>query len=125
MVFSVLAVAICYLFAGGIVSLFLEDMNTELAIYSVRVFRIFTSCFLLAGVNVVIGGYFTSVEKAGFATAISLTRSIVAMIGSLVLLTNVFGGEGIWWAPNLAEGICFVMTAVMFMSYWKETFAKK
>ena len=125
MVFSTVSVAICYLLAGGIVSLFLENMNSELADYSIRVFRIFTSCFLLAGVNVVIGGYFTSVEKAGFATAISLTRSILAMIGSLVLLTSLFGGEGIWWAPILAEGICLVMTALMFMSYWKETFAKK
>ena len=41
-------------------------MVGELAVYSVRVFRIFTASFLLAGFNVVIGGYFTAVEKAGF-----------------------------------------------------------
>lgn len=109
-VFSVASVVLCYTLAGGIVSLFLEDMVSELATYSVRVFRIFTASFLLAGFNVVIGGYFTAVEKAGFATAISLTRSIVAMVGALVILTAVFGGEGIWWAPMLAEGVCLVMT---------------
>jgi Na+-driven multidrug efflux pump len=122
MAFAVLSVAVCFGMAGGIVSLFLEDMSGELAAYSIRVFRIFTASFLLAGLNVVIGGYFTSVEKAGFATAISLTRSIIAMVGALVLLTMVFGGEGIWWAPMLAEGVCLVMTTVMFMSYWKKTF---
>ena len=121
--FSVGSVILCYLLAGGIVSLFLEDMNSELAVYSVRVFRIFTTSFLLAGFNVVIGGYFTAVEKAGFATAISLTRSILALVGALVVLTALFGGEGIWWAPLVAEGVCLGMTAVMFVSYWKKTFA--
>ena len=120
-----LSVAVCFGLTGGIVSLFLENMNSELAEYSIRVFRIFTASFLLAGFNVVIGGYFTAVEKAGFATAISLTRSIVAMVGALLLLTAIFGGEGIWWAPMMAEGVCLVMTAVMFISYWKKTFAKK
>ena len=124
-VFAVLSVAVCFGLTGGIVSLFLENMNSELAEYSIRVFRIFTASFLLAGFNVVIGGYFTAVEKAGFATAISLTRSIVAMVGALLLLTAIFGGEGIWWAPMMAEGVCLVMTAVMFISYWKKTFAKK
>lgn len=118
--FSILATALCYVLAGGIVSLFLEDINSSLAIYSVRVFRIFILSFLLAGFNVVIGGYFTAVEKAGFATAISLTRSIVALVGALALLTAIFGGEGIWWAPLAAEAVCLVMTAVMFAIYWKE-----
>ena len=120
-----LSVAVCFGLSGGIVSLFLEDMGSELAVYSIRVFRIFTASFFLAGFNVVIGGYFTAVEKAGFATAISLTRSIIAMIGALIVLTKMFGGEGIWWAPMMAEGICLVMTAVMFTSYWKKTFAKR
>ncbi len=120
--FAVVSTLTCYLLAGGVVSLFLEDMTTELAIYSVRVFRIFILSFLLAGFNVVIGGYFTAVEWAGFATAISLTRSIAALVGALVVLTQLFGGEGIWWSPLAAEAICLVMTSGMFVKYWKKTF---
>ena len=118
--FSVVSTAICFFGAEGIVSMFLADMESNLAIYSVRVFRIFILSFLFAGFNVVIGGYFTSIEKAEFATTISLTRSIVALVGALVLLTRLFGGEGIWWSPIAAEGICLVMTAVMFVSYMKK-----
>ena len=118
--FSVVSTAICYLGAEGIVSMFLSDMGSDLAVYSVRVFRIFILSFLLAGFNVVIGGYFTSIEKAEFATAISFTRSILALVGALIVLTRLFGGEGIWWSPTVAEGICLVMTAVMFASYMKE-----
>lgn len=116
---SIVATAGCYLGAGGIVGLFLGKEEAALAVYSVRVFRIFILSFLLAGFNVVIGGYFTSVERAGFATAISLTRSLVALVGGLVLLTTLFGGEGIWWAPLLAEGICLVMTFGMLFQYKK------
>ena len=123
-VFSIGSVAICYLATEGIVALFLEDMTSNLAVYSVRVFRIFILSFLLAGFNVVIGGYFTAVEKAGYATILSLTRSIVARVGALILLTHLFGGEGIWWAPLIAEAVCLVLTGSMLITYWKENFAE-
>ena len=123
-VFSIGSVAICYLATEGIVALFLEDMTSNLAVYSVRVFRIFILSFLLAGFNVVIGGYFTAVEKAGYATILSLTRSIVALVGALILLTHLFGGEGIWWAPLIAEAVCLVLTGSMLITYWKENFAE-
>ena len=75
-----MAVVVCYMGAGGIVRLFLKESEASLIKYSVRVFRIFILSFLIAGLNVVLGGYFTSVERAGFATMISLTRSLVALV---------------------------------------------
>lgn len=124
-VFSAASTAFCYALAETIVSLFLENMNSALAVYSVRVFRIFILSFLLAGYNVVIGGYFTAVEKAGFATAISLTRSIIALAGALIALTAVLGGEGIWWAPLAAESLCLLMALAMLCSYWRKNFIKE
>ena len=84
---SVGAVVVCYMGAGGIVRLFLKESEASLIKYSVRVFRIFILSFLIAGLNVVLGGYFTSVERAGFATMISLTRSLVALAVSYTHLT--------------------------------------
>lgn len=118
--FSIVSTGICYSTANWIVSLFLKDMTSELAVYSVRVFRIFILSFLLAGFNIIIGGYFTSIEKAGLATAISLTRSIIALVGALILLTVLFGGEGIWWSPLMAEAVCLILSATMFAMYWKK-----
>ena len=119
--FSIVSTVLCYLLAGGIVALFLEDGNLELSAYSVRVLRIFILSFLPAAYNVVIGGYFASIEKAVFATLISITRSMAALVGALVLLTALFGGEGIWWAPLAAEMLCLIMTAVMFFCDWKKS----
>lgn len=104
----------CFLFADGIVSLFLENMNSELASYSVRVFRIFILSFLFTGFNIVIGGYFTAIEKSRTATTLSLTRGIIALIGTLFVLTTLIGGEGIWWTPFLSECICMFLTILFF-----------
>ena len=119
---SVAAVLICYVGAESIVGLFLKESEASLSVYSVRVLRIFILSFLLAGLNVVLGGYFTSVEKAGFATMISLTRSLIALVISLVFLTAVFGGEAIWWAPLIAESCCLVLSAWLYQWYRKNKF---
>lgn len=123
-VLSVAATVLCWLGADAIVAMFVSADNQELRAYSVQVFRIFILSFLIAGVNVVIGGYFTSVERAGFATVISLTRSLVALVASLMVLTSVFGGEGIWWSPILAEGVCLIVTGGMMYWYWNKVMKK-
>lgn len=123
-VLSAAATVFCWLGADMIVGMFISAENQELRMYSVQVFRIFVLSFLIAGYNVVIGGYFTSVERAGFATIISLTRSFVALVASLMLLTTAFGGEGIWWSPILAEGICLLMTGGMLYWYWSRVLKK-
>ena len=117
---SVAAALICYVGAESIVGLFLKESEASLSVYSVRVLRIFILSFLLAGLNVVLGGYFASVEKAGFATTISLTRSLIALVISLVFLTAVFGGEAIWWAPLIAESCCLVLSAGLYQWYRKK-----
>ena len=118
---SLIAVAGCYFGAEGIVSLFLKADESEVIAYSVKALRIFSLSFLLAGFNVVIGGYFTSIEKAGFATTISLIRSFLALVASLVFLTAVFGGEAIWWAPTIAESICLIIALGMYRWYLRKS----
>ena len=109
----------CLLGADGIVGLFLEKNMTELSAYSSGVLRIFALSFLIAGYNIVIGGYFTAVEEPVSATIISMGRSIVMLILSLGLLTMIFGGAGIWWSPLLAEALTLVFTLVFFFRYLK------
>lgn len=118
-VFSITVTGACYIGAEGIINVFLGTGQEELAVYSVAVFRIFILSFLLAGYNVVIGGYFASIEKAGFATAISLIRSLIALVGCMRLLIVIFGGEGIWWAPLMAEGICLVFSVYTMLRFGK------
>lgn len=105
--------------AGGIVGLFVEKELTELTAYSVHVMCIFVLSFLVAGYNIVIGGYFTAVEKPVSATVISMARSVVMLIISLGILTALFDGSGIWWSPLMAEGLTLFLTIGLLVQYKK------
>ena len=37
------------------------------------------------------------------------------MLLVLVLMTRIFGGEGIWWTTPISESLCLVYAAVLFM----------
>lgn len=120
-VISIVSFAGCMLGTEWIVSLFVSPELTELRAYSIRVFRIFSISFLIAGFNVVIGGYFTAVEEPVSAIIISLGRGFATLLFSLLVLTAMFGGEGIWWAPTLSEVLCLGIMLVLFVRYQKKS----
>ena len=116
-VISIVSFVSCVAGTEWIVSLFISPELTELRAYSVTVFRIFSMYFLIAGLNVVVGGYFTAVEEPTAAIIISLGRGFATLLLSLLILTAAAGGAGIWWAPTLSEILCLVITLVLFMRY--------
>ncbi len=118
-VFSLASVAICVFGAKGIVSLFVSAELSELRSYSANVLQIFSLSFLIAGYNVVVGGYFTSIEYAYSAIIITLARGFVTLLSAFALMIAIFGGRGIWWAPLVSEIVCLVLTAALFRRYRK------
>lgn len=118
-VFSIAAFVISRLIASPLISLFVSPELSELRKISVRVFYTFSYSFLLCGVNIIIGGFFTAIEYPKSSMAISLGRGFVFVALSLRLLTALFGGNGIWWASTLAEGLCLLLTLALFLFYRK------
>lgn len=116
-VLSVVFTGLCLLGAGGIVSLFVSGDMPQVREYSISVLRIFSLSFLIAGFNIVIGGYFTAVELPTASTVISLSRSLVLLAASLAVLTAVFGGPGIWWSPLLAEVLTLAITGAFLLHH--------
>lgn len=114
---SVLAVCVCYFLADKIVGIFISKELTELRAYSAQVFRIFILSFLLVGYNVVAAGYFTAIEKSGRAIMISLGRGLVMLVISMLVLTAIFGGKGIWWAATLSEALCLGVSGMLLGRY--------
>lgn len=108
---------VCMTGTERIVGLFLSSADSALIPYSVHVFRIFALSFLLAGYNVVIGAYFTAIEKPVAATIISLARGMVMLALSLLGMTALFGGAGIWWSPLVSEILSLVLTLIFLIPY--------
>lgn len=124
--FCTCSFVICFFLVRVIVNLYIGPELQALRDYSVTVFRIFTSSFLLAGFNVSVSGYFTSVEKAFEALIISAGRGFLLMAGSLIIMAKLFGGAGIWWSPLVSEAICLIITAFLLLRYCRrDPFWKK
>lgn len=122
LIFTVIIVGACELFARPVVTMFVADTaaNASLIEYSAKVFRVFSLSYLLIGLNVVPSGYFMSVEEANYASVISTSRGIAALLLFLVLFILLFGGAGIWWSPLAAEAATLIITVFFLIRYDKK-----
>lgn len=109
-VFGAVLFAAAELLAPALVGFFLEE-SSALYGYTVAALRVFAFSFLPVGFNVVTAGYFTAVERPAFAFPISVGRSCVLLLLALGVTAFAIGGEAIWLATTLSEGVCLVMTA--------------
>lgn len=110
----------CLAGADVFVGFFISDALAQLRADSAAVLRIYSIAFLVMGVNVVVGGFFTSIERPAESLFISLARGLVTIGAALVLMTAIFGGAGIWWAATVSELMCLVVTAVLFRRYRRQ-----
>lgn len=66
----------------------------------------------MVGINVIISGFFVSVEKPSISTVISLGRGLVIVVLSLISMILIFGGQGIWMTTIVSEFICLILSLV-------------
>lgn len=122
--FCVGALMICAMLTYPIVSCYVGEDLSELRAYSVMVVRIFILSFPLMGLNITLSGYLASVEYPTPAVVISAARGFVVLLASLFLLTSIWGGTGIWWAPLLSEVVSAGIAFVLFRNCWGKVFSR-
>ncbi|HEX3026689.1 MAG TPA: MATE family efflux transporter [Clostridia bacterium] len=123
--YSVLCIAVCSLvaFAVGmllpepLVGIFIQRQHTELFAYSVRALRLFSFSFLIMGFNVVIAGFFVSIERPAYSMPISISRGLILISASLLVLSALFGETGIWLSTLVSESLCLCLTLALFFKY--------
>lgn len=115
LVFALLTV----LFCSEIVSMF---MNKETAAYEIAVkgFPLFALEFIFLGINIVAIGYFQSVERARYATVITLLRGFILTIICFYTLPFVLGVSGIWLATPLAELLTTIIIIFIYINAKKK-----
>lgn len=110
----------CALGGGMIVSLFLEK-NSPLFGATVAALQSYSWAFLVMGINVVGGAFFTSVCRVSMAFPISLGRGLVLPVLSVAFVFLTGQGSLIWYAGFMAEGLCLVMTLCFLRMSRKST----
>ncbi len=99
---ALLSYAISSLGLSTLLPLFTVD-NKELYDMSERGFRFFSISFILMGLNVYASAQFTALGNGIVSGIISLGRTLIFLVGSIILLPRLIGGSGLWLAAPLAE----------------------
>ncbi|WP_036931733.1 MATE family efflux transporter [Proteocatella sphenisci] len=118
------SILVCYMSlskTSAIISAFIGQGDQDFFNYSVNAFRFFSLSFLIVGFNILISGYFVSLEKPVEAIVISLARGFFVLVITLKLMVFIFGDFGIWIAPLVSESIVLVISIIFIVNYRKKT----
>lgn len=92
--------------------------------FAVKCFRIFLLLCPAIGMNVSTSTLFQSIGKPLYAAIISLSRQIIFLLPSIIILSRIMGVEGALWAGPVGDGMAFVLSVALVMINWKKIFAK-
>ena len=111
---GVLLTLVFTLLPQWLVELFLPLTNrsAQLAVEGLPLFGLGLTFFIL---NLVIIGYYQSIEKSLRATLIALLRGAIFLIPLFVLLPLWLGAKGIWLAMPVSEFITLFCSIILFL----------
>lgn len=99
---SSIAIFIISMFFGkNIIGLFTKDIE----VYNIATdgIKLFSYGFLLIGINIFMSGYFTAIGNGHISAIISVFRSLIFVVATIVILPKFIGVNGIWLAIPIAE----------------------
>ncbi len=113
---TALGVLITLFSIGGCRQLMALFLNTDTAAYDIAVtgFPYFTAAFLFFTLNLIIIGFYQSIERAKDSIVFMSLRGLIFVVPSFVLLPSVIGDRGLWLAVPLSE--CLTTIAITLYS---------
>ncbi|CAH2763289.1 MATE family efflux transporter [Erysipelothrix amsterdamensis] len=110
---------LCQTLPEVLVSGFINVKNIEPFNLAVKALPIFSYGFLLSGINIVLAGYFTALERIRPAMLISMMRGYLLVALCVISLPYLFGASAIWLAPLTYELLTLVVSLILFKHYKK------
>lgn len=96
-----------------IVSIFSKD-NISLIKLTENAIYYYSFTYLLIGINIFIGAYFTAIEEAFISSFLSILRGIVFINIFLYFLPRLFGINGLWFSASINEMATVVISIFVF-----------
>ncbi len=111
---STLVIVFSWLFGEVSVSVFISRASDtfEMAVHGLRLFSI---AYLFMGINVFMSSLFTALSNGKISAILSLTRTLVFIIGALIILPYFLHLNGVWLAVPLAE----LLACILSFYYYK------
>ena len=117
---ELLLIALAYGFTDGFIAIFNSEGDAELRNMAFAGMREYSLGYIFAGVNVMLIAYFAATDKAKQSFTASTLRGAVAIVVCAVVLSRLFGLQGVWMSFFAAEFITFVVIIVMFVRMHKK-----
>ena len=96
------------------------DVSNETIEIGVSAFRILSSGFMFAGVNMILSATFQAFGNATYSLIIKLLRKIIISVPLIYILKKIFGITGIWCAFVIAEILSMIIAIILY----KKTYNK-
>ena len=103
-----LIVAACLLFPQNFAAVLLSP-DSPLFHQAVSALRQYALSYLLAGINILLAGFFTALGHGRASCLLSLGRGFALLPLSILALSYLTGGQGIWIAALAGEGLSFLL----------------
>ena len=113
MVLEAVTVLAVWGFTDELIGIFNSENNLELLNYAHVGLRIYFLGFLFAGMNIMLVAYFSAVDQAVPAIMGSLMRGVIAIAASAVILSRLFGINGVWCSFLSSEMITFAVILIL------------
>lgn len=102
------------LFAEPITALFVGDRSDLLAL-AMRASTFAAMIYIPAGINILMSGYYTAIDKPIESATIAILRSLVFLVMGLMALPNIFGLDGVWATMPGAEIMTLIACILMIL----------
>lgn len=118
---SVVSFALSQVLAPAFTEIFI-GYDAHLTEYSVYAFRIYAISFLFAGISIYGSSTFTSLGDGLTSALIAFLRTLVFETAALLILPEIIGADGIWFAIGCAEVLATIFTIIFLIVKWKKFF---
>ncbi|MGX6592142.1 MATE family efflux transporter [Cetobacterium ceti] len=99
-------------FSDEIILIFIKN-NEHLKLITSEAIRLYSFTYLIMGINIIIGAYFTAIEDALTSSILSILRGIVIINILLYILPLIFDRQGIWASAPLNEMITVIISGMI------------
>ena len=102
-------------FTDALVAIFNSENSALMARYAFTGMRIYFIGYLFAGFNIVSSGYLSAVNRPTEASITSISRGVVAIVACSLVLSALFGMNGVWAAFPVSELLTALLTLFLLL----------
>ncbi len=102
-------------FTDPLVAVFNSENSLQMAAFAHTGMRVYFMGYFFAGFNIVAAGYLGAVNRPAEASATSLCRGMAAIVVCSLVLSALFGMNGVWAAFPASEALTALLTVVLLL----------